>query len=811
MDEGKKYLVSVIRLRGILPESNFDDLCIVPRCWSLILNPLFTFYIPNFNLANSHPLETWTLAETERQQLAELLSISRSFFSEYKEKYPNFISQILYLQVAIFGMNESYSQAIYSHIQTIRKCQDEPKVTRLLANVEHLTFINQSSIDLILVQILVCKFSLNQLKILQPDSRLLEFTLFSSASWVDRDVSDWYYSVQSNFYKKLKPMKPNFVANLGSIIVSMLALLNCEDESVDTLIRMFGVLVFFTRAIVDNSVAHTSLPMIASSLLYFFTRLVDRLHTIESHTSDLIYLRSLVWLDVSICSCICSVSNNILSSKPESSIESWDWILGQNYRQLIPFSFHQGSFINVLARMSSPVSRRLRWIGKRGFILGPDFIGDFDKPSDSLSNSIENMEELPRALPSTCTSNTTSTPSTRPLSLINQYMKLDDSKSTLQSGKTAQEIIKKPFALNNPTLDPTPHDKSSITIQLEDKNSFSRRKSISHVNAVDPASSKSYKQKSQLATPLSLASDNQAVVSTHEESIRQKIFKDERLVFDLFTTNIIGMERKSRLKSVDQNFDTGTVGGNLVSPLLSEPSGNVPETIIKDSSSFKDYHPNEGFGNFVGTESRLDRIFKGVLSPEKDVESSNSVEYVKNAKLFYSTSKDEHEESMYILDTNILIDHVEALEDIVQVESIALAIPFVVLNEVSGLARQKSSRTGKKALMALSLITKIEDRMIRLKSSVCGLSIDGQTLDALDQHHQRPSERWPTDVRTTDEAIIRAAVNYRGPSSLLNLHLTNEWSQKRVFIVSDDLALGVMASAFGVPVFTWTRFKSKLG
>jgi predicted ribonuclease YlaK len=168
--------------------------------------------------------------------------------------------------------------------------------------------------------------------------------------------------------------------------------------------------------------------------------------------------------------------------------------------------------------------------------------------------------------------------------------------------------------------------------------------------------------------------------------------------------------------------------------------------------------------------------------------------------------KKKYKGAMYILDTNVLIGNTEEIEETIMQAYISVSIPFVVLNEATGLARKQSTALGRRALKVLDLLSRIGDRRVFCRATICGLQIDGKVRDTLEEPFSgRRQERWPEDVKTTDEAIIRAAVNYRGDLAW-SCHDGDLSTNRDVVIVSDDVSLGVMATAYRVPVFKWKQF-----
>jgi rRNA-processing protein FCF1 len=178
------------------------------------------------------------------------------------------------------------------------------------------------------------------------------------------------------------------------------------------------------------------------------------------------------------------------------------------------------------------------------------------------------------------------------------------------------------------------------------------------------------------------------------------------------------------------------------------------------------------------------------------------------------TRGEEPRGELFVVDTNVLISGADRFSKWVKQTYANVAIPFVVLNEVSGLARQQDSDLGRRALKALEALAVVTDRKAFVRASVCGLRIDGHLTESLlggfcewkqdDSGAKRNPrwgrELWPFDVKTTDEAILRAAVNYQS-RLVWNWKNTSAFTcAKDVIIVSDDVSLGVLAASHRVSV-----------
>lgn len=141
---------------------------------------------------------------------------------------------------------------------------------------------------------------------------------------------------------------------------------------------------------------------------------------------------------------------------------------------------------------------------------------------------------------------------------------------------------------------------------------------------------------------------------------------------------------------------------------------------------------------------------------------------------------------VYILDTNILIDHLAFLDGLLQRQPVRIAIPSFVLIELDGLI--KSPRQGKSAETVAKYLDRVDPAALR--GSLHGINAEGR-LTRFISHPPGQRDLFPrsAEICSIDEAILYSAKR--------NGHAV---------LVSDDLNLRLKAQAMQVQVLPWGPF-----
>lgn len=144
---------------------------------------------------------------------------------------------------------------------------------------------------------------------------------------------------------------------------------------------------------------------------------------------------------------------------------------------------------------------------------------------------------------------------------------------------------------------------------------------------------------------------------------------------------------------------------------------------------------------------------------------------------------------VYILDTNILIDHLAFLDGLLQRQPVRIAIPSFVLIELDGLV--KSARQGKSAETVANYLDRIDPAALR--GGLHGINAEGR-LTRFIRHPQGQRDPFPrsAEICNIDEAILHSAKR--------NGH---------AILVSDDLNLRLKGQAMQVQVLPWSAFNQQ--
>lgn len=205
-------------------------------------------------------------------------------------------------------------------------------------------------------------------------------------------------------------------------------------------------------------------------------------------------------------------------------------------------------------------------------------------------------------------------------------------------------------------------------------------------------------------------------------------------------------------------------------------SQEAPATaIVQEQGGEKDKDFSQGCVEKISAEIATLKLKKETLSQLEEASC--------NEKRPGNISK-----SLFVLDTNVLIDKSDQIQDLIAFRDIYLGIPLLVRVELDGLL--KSSRK-KRVERVLELFRALEEHSVPELATVRGLAINGTTVDCL----RGGREVWPSDplVRSIDDAILHAA----------SLH-------GNAVVVSDDINMMLKGESQGVFVLSWAEFLNAL-
>lgn len=139
-------------------------------------------------------------------------------------------------------------------------------------------------------------------------------------------------------------------------------------------------------------------------------------------------------------------------------------------------------------------------------------------------------------------------------------------------------------------------------------------------------------------------------------------------------------------------------------------------------------------------------------------------------------------DSLFVLDTSVLINCIEEVKHLVQKRPVRLAVPSTVLTELEGL----SCGRGRKSKLARGVLDYFDRIPNWNVGSIHGMSLDGKLMNhLLPLVENLPSRR---QIKTNDDAIIYAA------------------GQADAVVVSDDVNLTLRGRANNVLAISWSEF-----